>query len=131
VESPDSDNETLDLDGADCSDLKYLNSEHSKGFANLVGRVIYHKKIKSAADCDTPEQLALYKKNMKPYLYVRGELFSDVDHPEAKSLGAICDFYNGKGEELPIPSDPHKDSLRGVNDFARTPRYCLPARLRT
>ncbi len=89
----DSQGETLSIEGADISELQSgrgkLNDNHQKGFFNSIGRVLDAKKIFSEEDCDTDRQRYYWDKVKSPYIYVRGTLYDDVDHPNARAAAAI------------------------------------------
>jgi hypothetical protein len=107
VESPDSTGETLILKGADLTPLNqgagFLNMEHSKSFSGLLGRVLSAKPIHKKADCQTPEQLSHWSRLERPFLHVRGEIFSgDPRLPEANAVAAVMDHYKAKGLPSPI-----------------------------
>jgi len=89
----DTQGEMLNVDGADISELEAgrgrLNDNHGKGFFNCLGKVTEAKKIFKAEDCETERQKYYWEKVKSPYIYVRGELFDDEDHPNAKAAAAI------------------------------------------
>lgn len=92
----DASGEKVILAGADCSDFydgkAWINFEHDgqKTPLNLVGKIIYAKKIFKEEDCETEQQLNFFNKiNKIPYLYVIGRLFTSAGHPGAISLAAI------------------------------------------
>lgn len=89
----DTQGETLDLNGADISELERgtgrLNDNHGKGSFNCIGRVTHAKKIFKAEDCDDDRQRYYWEKVKSPYLYLRGVLFDDEDHPNARATAAI------------------------------------------
>lgn len=89
----DTQGETLDLNGADISELERgvgrLNDNHGKGSFNCIGRVTYAKKIFKADDCENDRQRYYWEKVKSPYLYLKGILFDDEDHPNARATAAI------------------------------------------
>lgn len=89
----DTQGELLSVEGADISELEAgrgrLNDNHGKGFFNSVGRITYAKKIYKADDCDDERQRYYWEKVKSPYIYVRGELYDDDEHPNAKAAAAI------------------------------------------
>lgn len=89
----DTQGEMLAIEGADISDLLNgkgrLNDNHGKGFFNSIGRVTSAKKIFKAEDCEDDRQKYYWEKVKSPYLYVRGFLYDDEDHPNAKAAAAI------------------------------------------
>jgi hypothetical protein len=89
----DTQGEMLSVEGADIADLLAgkgrLNDNHGKGFFNSIGRVSTAKKIFKEEDCDDDRQRYYWNKVKAPYLYVRGFLYDDEDHPNAKAAAAI------------------------------------------
>lgn len=90
----DTQGEMLSVEGADISDLLAgrgrLNDNHGKGFFNSVGRITVAKKIFKEEDCGEDERLKHYWNKVKaPYIYVKGVLYDDEDHPNARAAAAI------------------------------------------
>jgi hypothetical protein len=85
----DTQGEMLSVEGADISELKKLNDNHGKGFFNSIGVVTLAKKIFSKDDCDDDRQRYYWDKVKAPYIYVKGFLHDDEDHPNAKAAAAI------------------------------------------
>lgn len=89
----DTQGEMLSVEGADISELLAgngrLNDNHGKGFFNSIGRVTFAKKIFSDADCDDDRQKYFWEKVKSPYIYVKGVLYDDDEHPNAKAAAAI------------------------------------------
>jgi hypothetical protein len=85
----DTQGEMLSIEGADISELKKLNDNHGKGFFNSIGIVTYSKKIFKKEDCENERQEYYWDKVKAPYIYVRGFLHDDEDHPNAKAAAAI------------------------------------------
>lgn len=89
----DTQGEMLNVEGADITELELgkgrLNDNHGKGFFNCLGKVTTAKKIFKAEDCDDDRQRYYWEKVKSPYIYVRGVLFDDEDHPNAKAAAAI------------------------------------------
>lgn len=89
----DTQGEMLNVEGADISELELgkgrLNDNHGKGFFNCLGKVTEAKKIFKAEDCETDRQKYYWEKVKSPYIYVKGILFDDEDHPNAKACAAI------------------------------------------
>lgn len=101
----DSSGEILDVDGCDISDIHdgvaVLNYEHKDETpTDVVGRIIFGKKIFSEKDCEDERQLMYWKKSGVPYIYIIGELMDADGHYGAKDLAAIFRYY--KSRELPI-----------------------------
>lgn len=94
----DSSGEVLDVQGADISDYlagkAYVNFEHRSGGEStpldIVGRVIYAKKIFNAKDCEDDRQLMYWGKvGEVPYIYVKVRLADEAGHPGAIALAAL------------------------------------------
>src|ERR1035437_1753241 len=89
----DTQGEMLSVEGADISELEAgrgkLNDNHGKGFFNSVGRITSAKKIFKEEDCEDDRQRYYWNKVKTPYLYCRGQLYDDEDHPNAKAAAAI------------------------------------------
>lgn len=89
----DTQGELLSVEGADISELEAgrgrLNDNHGKGFFNSIGRVTYAKKIYNEGDCDDDRQKYYWEKVKSPYIYVKGVLYDDDDHPNARAAAAI------------------------------------------
>lgn len=89
----DTQGETLSVEGADISEMLAgrgrLNDNHGKGFFNCIGKVTAAKKIFKREDCEDDRQRYYWDKVKSPYIYVRGQLFDDEDHPNARAAAAI------------------------------------------
>lgn len=89
----DTQGEMLNVEGADITELELgkgrLNDNHGKGFFNCLGKVTAAKKIFKAEDCEDDRQRYYWEKVKSPYIYVKGVLFDDEDHPNAKAAAAI------------------------------------------
>lgn len=89
----DTQGEMLSVEGADIGDLMAgkgrWNDNHGKGFFNSIGRITEAKKIFKSEDCETERQTYYWEKVKAPYIYVKGYLYDDEDHPNAKAAAAI------------------------------------------
>jgi predicted nucleic-acid-binding Zn-ribbon protein len=89
----DTQGEILSIEGADISDLQRglgrLNDNHGSGAFNSIGRITYAKKIFKPEDCTTDRERYYWEKVKAPYLYVKGILYDDTDHPNARAAAAI------------------------------------------
>lgn len=89
----DTQGEMLSVEGADISELVAgrgrLNDNHGKGFFNAIGRITGAKKIFKAEDCENDRQEYYWNKVKAPYIYVKGYLYDDEDHPNARAAAAI------------------------------------------
>lgn len=126
-ELKDTQGETLSIEGADISDLQLgkgrLNDNHGKGFFNSVGRVTEAKKIFKAEDCENDRQKYYWEKIKAPYIYVRGKLYNDEDHPNAKAAAAI--MRNIHREDAPLAMKASVEGgviSRGIKDNTRLAR---------
>jgi len=101
----DSSGEILDVKGCDIQDVEdgvaVINYEHKDDSpTDVIGRLVYAKKIFGPDDCDDERQLMYWKKSGVPYIYIIGELMDDDDHSGAKDAAAIVRHYYRRG--LPI-----------------------------
>jgi ribosomal protein S27E len=89
----DTQGEMLSVEGADISELiagrGRLNDNHGKGFFNAIGRVTGAKKIFKREDCENERQEYYWEKVKAPFIYVKGYLYDDEDHPNARAAAAI------------------------------------------
>ncbi len=89
----DTQGEMLSVEGADISELVAgrgrLNDNHGKGFFNAIGRITGAKKIFKKEDCENERQEYYWEKVKAPYIYVKGYLYDDEDHPNARAAAAI------------------------------------------
>jgi hypothetical protein len=124
----DSTGETLSLEGADISPLLMgkglLNDNHGKGFFNSIGRITEAKKIFKEEDCETDRQRYYWDKVKAPFLYVKGNLHDDEDHPNAKAAAAILRNIHKNDCPLQIKASVEGGVIaRGIKDptlLART-----------
>lgn len=92
----DSAGERLSIDGIDISSLDkdgVLNHEHKNDNASqILGKILFAKKIFDEKDCKTADQLKWWKKCKVPFVYIVGELFDSTGHQAAKELAAILKY---------------------------------------
>lgn len=92
----DSSGERIEIKGIDISSLTtdgVMNWEHKSDEASqLVGKIIYAKKILESKDCETERQQYFWDKIKTPYLYIIGELFDAVNHQGAKDVAAMLRY---------------------------------------
>jgi len=108
-EAIDSSGEVLDVTGCDISDFEEgrgtINWEHrgdeaSGASANdIVGRILFAKKIFSAEDCTDDRQLRYYQELKLPMIYIIYRLFDGSNHPGAIALAAIIRDCKKNGEK--------------------------------
>jgi hypothetical protein len=126
-ELKDTQGETLSVEGADIEDLQSgkgrLNDNHGKGFFNSLGRVTEAKKIFKSEDCDNERHKYYWEKIKAPFIYAKGYLFSDEDHPNAKAAAAI--LRNIHREDAPLVMKASVEGgvvARGTSDPSRLAR---------
>lgn len=105
TEDRDSQNEILSLSGADISQMLkrgYFNDNHGTGFANTLGRITEAKKIFSKEDAGDARQKTYWDKVRRPFLYVKGYLFDEAEHPNAKAVAAIMKEFKKMGTPLDV-----------------------------
>jgi hypothetical protein len=105
TERRDSQGEILKLAGVDISQMVekgVFNDNHGTGFINTLGKITEAKKIFSEADCANARQLSFYKKIEAPFLYVKGHLLDDEDHPNAKAVSAIMKGFRKMGTPMDV-----------------------------
>ncbi len=101
----DSQGEILDLAGADISQMVskgFFNDNHSNGFINTLGRITEVKKILKKEDASTDREKMYWEQMQRPFLYTRGYLFDDSDHPNAKAVAAIMKEFKKQGTPLDV-----------------------------
>ena len=129
----DTQGEMLSIEGADISELEAgrgrFNDNHGKGFFNSIGRVTLAKKIFKAEDCVDDRQKYYWEKVKAPYVYVRGFLYDDEDHPNARAAAAILRNIHKSDCPLKIKASVEGGVVaRGIADpslLARTKIHSL------
>lgn len=124
----DSQGEMLNVEGADISELENgngrLNDNHGQGFYNSIGRVTFAKKIFKQDDCTDDRQKYYWEKVKSPYIYVKGVLYDDEEHPNARAAAAILRNIHKSDTPLKIKSSVEGGvQARGIKDptlLART-----------
>lgn len=124
----DTQGEMLSIEGADISELiagrGRLNDNHGKGAFNSVGRITAAKKIFKEEDCDNDRQKYYWSKIKAPYIYVKGVLYDDEDHPNARAAAAILRSIHKADAPLKLKASVEGGVIsRGVSDpslLART-----------
>lgn len=101
----DSSGEILNVAGHDISDLQtgraVINWEHGKSADDIIGSVIYAKKILSEEDCDNDRQYMYWELcNKVPFVYIIGELYDDEGHPGAVAAAAMIRYCAKRKEPL-------------------------------
>lgn len=77
-----------------------LNWEHSNKGEDIIGAVIYARKILDKKDCENDRQRKYWDFVKKPFVYIIGELFEDEEHPGAIAVAAMIRYYAKHGEKL-------------------------------
>jgi hypothetical protein len=124
----DTQGEMLSVEGADISDLASgngrLNDNHGKGFFNSIGRVTKAKKVFKEEDCDDDRERYYWDKIKAPFIYVKGLLYDDEDHPNAKAAAAILRNIHKSDIPLKLKASVEGGVIsRGIKDtslLART-----------
>jgi hypothetical protein len=106
-EHVDSSGEILSVEGIDISDLEKgkgtANFEHNNDDADdVVGRILYAKKIFSEKDCENEDQLKFWKISKIPYLYGIIELFDTEGHPGAIAIASMMNYSKRKNEPMMV-----------------------------
>jgi len=119
----DTQGEMLSVEGADISELEAgngrFNDNHGKGFFNSIGRVTFAKKVYTEADCDDDRQKYFWEKVKSPYIYVKGVLYDDDEHPNAKAAAAILRNIHKADCPLKLKASVEGGVLaRGIRDEA-------------
>lgn len=109
-EAIDTSGEVVDLKGMDITTMEegkgFANWEHlgkdSRGYGQeIVGKILYVKKIFKAADCETDRQKKYFKEVREtPYLYGVVRLYDGSGHPGAVALAAQIRDQDAHGEEI-------------------------------
>ncbi len=124
----DTQGEMLSVEGADISELQAgrgrLNDNHGKGFFNAIGRVTGAKKIFKSDDCENDREKYYWDKVKAPFIYVRGYLYDDEDHPNARAAAAILRNIHKADTPLQLKASVEGGVVaRGISDnslLART-----------
>lgn len=124
----DTQGEMLSVEGADISELEAgkgrLNDNHGKGFFNAIGRVTGAKKIFKREDCENERHEYYWDKVKAPFIFVKGYLYDDEDHPNAKAAAAILRNIHKADTPLQLKASVEGGVLsRGISDnslLART-----------
>jgi hypothetical protein len=107
----DSSGEILDIEGCDISTLAkdgLANYEHLDGGTKeaksygqeIVGRVIFAKKVFSISDCDTDREERYWDKVKVPFIYGMIRLYDGAGHEGAKALAAQIRDHHANEEQL-------------------------------
>jgi ribosomal protein L12E/L44/L45/RPP1/RPP2 len=124
----DTQGEMLNVEGADISDLERgagrWNDNHGKGFFNSLGIITEAKKIQSEKDCANDRHKYYWDKVKAPFIYAKGYLHNDEDHPNAKAAAAILRNIHKADTPLRLKASVEGGVIqRGISDqslLART-----------
>jgi hypothetical protein len=117
----DTQGEMLSVEGADISELEAgkgrWNDNHGKGFFNSIGRITKAKKIFKKEDCEDARQEYYWDKVKAPYIYVKGYLYDDEDHPNARAAAAILRNIHKSDTPLQLKASVEGGVVaRGIKD---------------
>ena len=119
----DTQGETLSVEGADISELRRLNDNHGKGFFNSLGMVTESKKIFKREDCENERHEYYWDKIKAPYIYAKGYLHNDEDHPNARAAAAILRNIHRDDCPLKVKASVEGGVIsRGIKDPNRLAR---------
>lgn len=143
AELKDQTNEVMSLEGMDISDLEngtgYLNWDHSNAPQDIIGKVLGAKKIFDEKDCETPNQKKFWDHVQEPFLWIKGEVFTEGgpnEFEKAKQVAALMKRFSHYGlspirlsvEGKVLQRDGKDDKLlarTSVSRVAVTARPCL------
>ena len=124
TQSRDSQGEMLDIEGADISNINFINDNHGLGFFNRIGAITSAKKIFKAEDCENDRQRYYWNKVKGAFIYAKGHLYDDEDHPNARAAAAILRNIYKTDTPLKIKASVEGGTVsRGIKDasiLART-----------
>jgi hypothetical protein len=126
-ELKDTQGETLSVEGANIDDLAQgkgrFNDNHGKGFFNSLGAVTEAKKIFKSEDCENERHTYYWEKIKAPFVYAKGYLYSDDDHPNARAAAAILRNIHREDTPLKMKASVEGGVLaRGIKDPTRLAR---------
>ena len=124
----DTQGEMLSVEGADISELQAgrgrLNDNHGKGFFNAIGRITGARKIFKSEDAKSDREKYYWDKVKAPFIYVKGYLYDDEDHPNARAAAAILRNIHKSDTPLQLKASVEGGVIsRGIADtslLART-----------
>lgn len=126
-ELKDTQGETLSVEGADISELQAgrgrWNDDHGKGNFNHLGMITEAKKIFKSEDCDNERHTYYWDKIKAPFIYAKGYLHNNEDHPNARATAAI--LRNIHREDCPLKLKASVEGgvlARGISDPTRLAR---------
>lgn len=105
TEDRDNQDEILMLSGADIGDMAargYFNDNHGTGFVNTLGRITHARKIFKKEDAKDGREAQYWDRMQRPFLYVKGYLFDEGEHPNAKAVASIMKEFKKMGTPLDV-----------------------------
>lgn len=109
-EAIDTSGEILDIKGCDISTLAeegVANFEHRGGgdeaghsALDIVGKIIYARKVFGPEDCENDRQLQFWKELELPFIYGVVRLFDGAGHESAKAIAAAVRDHVANNEKL-------------------------------
>jgi hypothetical protein len=112
-EAIDSSGEILDVAGCDITDFNngtaVLNYEHSGSAGHkdgkdspidIIGKIIYGKKIFKQSDCDDERQLKYWNQCKLPFIYMKARLYDGAGHPGAMAAAAMIRDHVAHDEKV-------------------------------
>jgi hypothetical protein len=125
----DSSGEILDIDGCDISTLAkdgVANYEHKEGDKKVegggnngeevVGRIIYAKKVFSVSDCDTDREEKYWEQLKVPFIYGMVRLYDAAGHSGAQALAAQVRDHHANAEPLLVRYSIEGSTLERAKD---------------
>jgi len=101
TETPDRVGEVLSIDGADISDLRFINDEHkSDRCFDILGQVKKAKKIYKSQDCEDQFEIKCWNRVKKPFIYIYGSL-ATPEHPNASAAEGLIK-YSAQNPGFPV-----------------------------
>lgn len=102
----DTHGERIEIEGLDISSLAVDGKaifEHKKDLpSQIVGRILFAKKIYNEEDCDTEDQLKWWKTQEMPFVYGIVELFDGHDGAESIKAMLNHDLQNKDSNQRPM-----------------------------
>lgn len=123
----DSSGEILDIAGVDLTDFEEgraeLNWEHKSGDkanpSDIIGKVVFCKKIFKEEDCGDERQLMYWKQVQLPYIYVICRLYDAAGHPEAIAAAAQIRDHVANNEPINIRFSIEGNTLEREGPFLK------------
>lgn len=97
------------IDVSTLAETGFLNYEHKSASNNdgsisfgqeLVGKIVFCKKIRNLADCDNDREEYYWNQSKLPFVYGVARLFDGSGHLGAQALAAIIRDHHANGEKI-------------------------------